>query len=87
MSVEWSDQSGTITEKKGSLFAATVEFMIEFFYSLGQSLKETKLNPRFFSFFVHASIFRAHFWTSGIKDIQKILVRVKEHLCSVKMLN
>ena len=41
MNAVWSDQSGTFIGKKGSLFASTVEFMTEFFYSLGQSPKET----------------------------------------------
>ena len=44
-----SDQSETITDRKGTLLASKVEFTTELFYSLEQSPKKTLLYPRSFS--------------------------------------
>ena len=82
-----SDQSGTIIDKKCSLFASTVEFMTDFFLYLRTKSKRNIVKSSVLFFPIHSNTFRAHFWTSGIKNMQKILVQVKEHLCSVKMWN
>ena len=50
MNAVGSDLTCSITHTQGSWFASTLEFMRDFFYSLGKSPKETLLNPHFFPF-------------------------------------